>query len=262
MKVINECAFSGCVNLKEIVLPHNLKVINKFTFASCFSLTEIEIPNNVTYISWSAFIECINLKSITIGKSVKYIDKKAFAGCINITDITCFAPVPPQCKDDSVFYKVNKSASIHVLPQSVDLYKQAYVWKDFNIVGDVDRTYNNCVRELKQTENEEFELELSKRQDANVKLLYFIDSIIRHSTIDLQGMTAAKEGFQLSTMNYLNEFERTFYYEKAVQSIFDYNEPIIAEYNKNGHCFSTKDEFFNAYISSDYKAILEIIKQH
>ncbi len=77
----------------------------------------------------------------------------------------------------------------------------------------------------------------------------------------LQGIAMAKRGFLLTVKNYLKEFKRTFYYKEAIQAIFGINEPISAEYNKNGHYFSTKEEFFTAYISPDNKSILNYNKK-
>ncbi len=47
---IDERAFSGCVNLKTVVVPHGTEVIGLYVFDSCASLQEIHLPNSINQI--------------------------------------------------------------------------------------------------------------------------------------------------------------------------------------------------------------------
>lgn len=61
--------FSGCTNLKEVILPESLVSIGTNCFENCTSLTSITIPKNVTNIDGgddSAFSGCTNLTTVTI----------------------------------------------------------------------------------------------------------------------------------------------------------------------------------------------------
>ena len=61
--------FSGCTNLKEVILPESLVSIGVNCFENCTSLTSITIPKNVTNIDGgddSAFSGCTNLTTVTI----------------------------------------------------------------------------------------------------------------------------------------------------------------------------------------------------
>ncbi len=65
------------------------------------------------------------------------IGEYAFAFCSSLEDIISFAVTPPACSS-YVFYNYNvdtQACTLKVPEESVDLYKSAYVWKDFYIVG-------------------------------------------------------------------------------------------------------------------------------
>lgn len=102
-------AFSGCSNLKKVILPENskLETINKHAFSSS-GLAEIDL-STVKKIDDNAFWNCPNLQSITLGNqltsigvaafadtglrkidipdSVASIGQSAFAGCDNLKDV-------------------------------------------------------------------------------------------------------------------------------------------------------------------------------
>ena len=109
---IGHCAFYACYNLTSIIIPNSITSIGGWTFSYCTSLTSISIPNSVTTIrEW------------------------AFYYCESLTLITNFNPVPVAINSD-VFGGVNKSACTLEVPiNSVSAYKEAPVWKEFNIVG-------------------------------------------------------------------------------------------------------------------------------
>ncbi|MCI6861674.1 MAG: leucine-rich repeat protein [Prevotella sp.] len=109
--------------------------ISDWAFYGCSGLTSVTIPNSVTSIGSSAFSGCSGLTSVTIGNSVTSIGSYAFRGCSGLTSITCLATTPPGCPDNN-FNEVNKGDCLLYVPsKSVTAYKNADVWKNFNIVG-------------------------------------------------------------------------------------------------------------------------------
>ena len=50
-------------------------------------------------------------------------------------NITSFAVTPPACSSNVFYYVDTRACTLKVPEESVDLYKSAYVWKDFYIVG-------------------------------------------------------------------------------------------------------------------------------
>lgn len=129
---IGSSAFDGCSNLVSIDIPANITSIEESTFNNCKNLTSAVIPDNVKYIRMSAFWQCSSMISLTIGNSVTSIGNYAFFGCSGLTEITCKAVTPPTL-ENGVFQSVNKSIPLYVPAQSVELYKAADVWKEFNI---------------------------------------------------------------------------------------------------------------------------------
>lgn len=106
--------------------------------------------------------------------------------------------------------------------------------------------------------DDDFVSEISKRQEAKDKLLrYEVYIQQKASNTKLQGMSDwSKEECRI-IMSYLKEFYNTYYYTDAVDILFKENLKIKQEYEKNGEFFSDREEFFQAYISSEYKSILK-----
>jgi hypothetical protein len=163
-------SFGGCESLPSVTIPYSVTSIGDFAFIWCESLTSIDvesensyyfsengvlfnksyttliccpagktgeyiISNGVTSIKDFAFDNCKNLISVTIPNSVKSIEEGAFSYCRNLTLVTNLNPVPIEI-DSLVFQGVNKSECTLEVPKgSVSAYKEAEVWKEFNIVG-------------------------------------------------------------------------------------------------------------------------------
>ena len=100
---INNAIFSGCTNLKEVVISSGI-TMTKNTFGNCSSITDVitdsnvilhhctsltscTLGSNVTNISNSGFSYCTSLTSITIPDSVTSIDKHAFYECSGLVRV-------------------------------------------------------------------------------------------------------------------------------------------------------------------------------
>ena len=130
---IGSAAFGGCIGLTSVTIPNSVTSIEYRVFYGCSGLTSIEIPNSVTSIGNSAFNECISLTSITIPNSVTNIGQWAFERCTGLTYIVCEAVTPPSISSSS-FNEVDKSIPLYVPMESVDSYKTASLWKEFNVL--------------------------------------------------------------------------------------------------------------------------------
>ena len=72
------------------------------------------------------------MTSITIPKNVTHIGQYAFSHCSGLTSVTCLATTPPEM-ETSVFSNVNCSnIPLYVLGESVDAYRIADQWQEFN----------------------------------------------------------------------------------------------------------------------------------
>ncbi len=138
---IGNAAFSECSSLIIVTFGENsqLTSIGSSTFLECSSLTSIEIPDLVTSIGDYAFEDCSSLKSIEIPDLVTSIGDRAFYGCSSLRVIKCYADNVPETECHqyycSVFDGCPSDMTIYVPMNSVQEYKAADLWNDYNIVG-------------------------------------------------------------------------------------------------------------------------------
>jgi hypothetical protein len=116
--------------------------------SDAFDIPEEVVHNGVTYkvteIGEGTFENNTNLTEVTIPSSITSIGDKAFKGCSNLKSITLYITTPislavagtrgamTRADGNSVFDGVDKATCILYVPEgSVDLYKAAPVWKDF-----------------------------------------------------------------------------------------------------------------------------------
>ena len=164
-------AFIYCSSLTSVTIPNSVTSIGSFAFYSCSGLTSVTIPNSVTSIGIRAFSYCASMTSIVVedGNSVYdsrnncnaiietasntliagcnntiipnnviSIGSEAFGACSGLTSIMNYAATP-QNINNAVFMsntasypKIDKSVCVLYVPaKSIDLYKAADVWKDF-----------------------------------------------------------------------------------------------------------------------------------
>ncbi|MBO7457972.1 MAG: leucine-rich repeat domain-containing protein [Paludibacteraceae bacterium] len=94
-------------------------------------MEELVIGNNVTAIGENAFAGISTLKKVTIGESVKTIYDRAFYNCVNLETIFNYRQTPTNAYS-TAFDGVDKfECKLYVLPSSIDMYKNASVWRDF-----------------------------------------------------------------------------------------------------------------------------------
>ena len=94
-------------------------------------MEELVIGNNVTAVGAQAFAGLQTLTKVTIGESVKTIGEQAFYNCVNLESITNYRATPTNAYS-TAFDGVDKfECKLYVLPNSIDMYKNAAVWRDF-----------------------------------------------------------------------------------------------------------------------------------
>ncbi len=94
-------------------------------------MEELVIGNSVTAIGANAFAGIETLKKVSIGESVKTIGEQAFYNCVNLETIFNYRPTPTNTYSNA-FDGVDKfECELYVLPSSIDMYKNASVWRDF-----------------------------------------------------------------------------------------------------------------------------------
>ena len=95
------------------------------------AMTHLVIDKGVTSIGENAFNGCSYLSHLTIGESVKTINNNAFYNCVNLETIINYRPTPTNIYS-TAFDGVDKfECALYVLESSLDMYKNASVWRDF-----------------------------------------------------------------------------------------------------------------------------------
>ena len=110
--------FSGCTNLKTLILGKNILTIE----ANAFKGTGIEtvtIPDASVFIKDSAFVSCNSLKTVVIGKEVIEISKKSFSSSASHLNSVTFNGNKLWRIDDEAFRKA--SFTEVTIPSSVEI---------------------------------------------------------------------------------------------------------------------------------------------
>ncbi len=84
--VIDEGAFKGCIELRQVIFPLTLKEIGDHAFAGCGNLITASLPSSLEQIGKYAFTGT-PLKNIIIPQTVYWIGEGAFSHCNKISSI-------------------------------------------------------------------------------------------------------------------------------------------------------------------------------
>jgi serine/threonine protein kinase len=86
-RIICDCAFTDCSDLKYIDIPQSVEKIGKYAFANCRKLQFLKIPEGVDVLRTGMFMNCSSLLSIFIPNSVKTIHASVFLKCVSLQSI-------------------------------------------------------------------------------------------------------------------------------------------------------------------------------
>ena len=130
------------------------------------------------------------------------------------------------------------------------------IWKRnqnlFDSREDYDERYNLAKSEL------EFTKEIEGRRHASFELLHMQNYVEEHiKDIKLSNINKKPNDATTKIINYLAEFKKTYFYDRAVKSLMQSYPKVAKEYEKNSQYFSSEVEFFDAYTSDSYSVILK-----
>jgi len=130
---IGRSAFHSSTMMKSISISNSVTRIEETAFTHS-GLQTVDLPSSITTIVRAAFAECYSLNSIILPNSITNIEEYAFYGCrlVSITNLNSI----PLAINSNVFDEMNiNTVTLYVPKNSVSLYKNAPVWRGFNIVG-------------------------------------------------------------------------------------------------------------------------------
>ncbi|MDR1676362.1 MAG: leucine-rich repeat domain-containing protein [Tannerella sp.] len=120
--------------IRTVVIGNEVTGIGDYAFAQCDALTSVTLPNSVTGIGFSAFDHCYSLTSAVLGNRVTTVEEWAFSGCYALMSVTSLNPTPPYIRRN-VFDGIDlNKATLRVPAESVEAYRAAEVWKEFETV--------------------------------------------------------------------------------------------------------------------------------
>lgn len=143
---IGENGFASCKNLKTVEIGDQVTSLGEYAFYSCYLLQNMIIGNGVQRIPSEFCYFCDNLISVTLGNAVNTLDAYCFQDCDKLRTIICKAEIPPMMNGaEHLFFDsaVFQNAMLYVPEGSIEAYKSAFVWENFQnilniILGDVD----------------------------------------------------------------------------------------------------------------------------
>ena len=124
--------FYGKEHLTKIHLSDTINEISCTQFLmNCYGLEEFVAPPKLTYLKAEILRNCTALKKIVLGKYISRIQTDAFRETTSLSTLIIYAKNPPVVESN-----VSQHASdftIYVPWQSVEKYKKATWWKNYNI---------------------------------------------------------------------------------------------------------------------------------
>lgn len=118
----------------SVDIPSTVSSIESAAFSGS-KLISVNIPSSVTSIKENAFKNNSKLEAVEIPSSVKTIQNLIFSGCTELKNVTVKWDTPLSVPED-IFKGVNTAnVTLHVPVGKESAYKNAEVWKNFNITA-------------------------------------------------------------------------------------------------------------------------------
>ncbi len=130
---IADNAFANCTYITGVNIDNGVKTIGQSAFNGCNAITNVILPESVETIEKSAFANCSNLTGVSLPSSIKNIGEESFSNCKKLASLECKALKVPTTAYNAFNY-VPTALSVQVPESSINLYKNAYPWKLYNIM--------------------------------------------------------------------------------------------------------------------------------
>ncbi|MFI3240001.1 MAG: leucine-rich repeat domain-containing protein [Bacteroidales bacterium] len=135
---IDEWAFSSCANLTTVRLSSTMETISNYMFYFSSKLANVTIPEGITSIDGTSFYNCAEIKSITLPSTMSAIGANNFQGCEKIVEVYAKNPTPSMNVGANFESDIYANATLYVPIGSLELYKVANDWCDFENIVESD----------------------------------------------------------------------------------------------------------------------------
>ncbi len=135
VKVVEEDAFYGAINLQTITFNEGLQEIKKKGFYGCFGLTSINLPASLNKLEDNAFYYCDHIETVSIGKNLVSIGSGVFDNCHKIESYTVDPANDNYANDNGILfnkgktiliaYPPNKAGATYTVPTGVTTLEEA-----------------------------------------------------------------------------------------------------------------------------------------
>ena len=137
-------------------IKEGTKWIGPSAFKGCVNIKSMEFPNSVTSLGSGAFKNCKKLQKLVLGDQIVSIGYDAFYACQNLWNITAYMANPPAIARNVFsgnFYDDLSDLDLYVLESAAGKYRNADVWKEFNIIPITASSDNVAALDLTTDEN-------------------------------------------------------------------------------------------------------------
>ena len=122
--------FSGCLSLKEVIIPNSLHCTEEDSFSACSNLISVTFQEGIHSIGPRSFYDCSNLTSISFPKGLQELGINSFGLCSNLTSVI-FSDGLKKIGNSS-FYMCSKLASV-TLPETLEIMEANCFWSCYSI---------------------------------------------------------------------------------------------------------------------------------
>ena len=119
-------------------IPYTVKYIQERAFLGCKELKEVHVPKSVNHIEMAAFESCHKLEYVYLYASIDTIPFRCFNNCDHLSELHLGNTKPPYIEEFSMEGVNKDSCALYVPTGSKDLYKKSDGWKDFKTIKEED----------------------------------------------------------------------------------------------------------------------------
>lgn len=130
LKSLSDYALQKC-NIRRITLSNSITSLGKQVFLNS-KIEIIVLSDNLKNIPHGLFQGCTKLTSVTLGSKSEFLGDFCFDSC-PLKHLYVKASIPPVCNPNAFTGATNlfSECTLHVLPESLDLYRNRNTWKQF-----------------------------------------------------------------------------------------------------------------------------------